>query len=97
MLRASRERPTEAAHKWVYPKIATFVVGASLGLAGMVGNIDWLVNVAIAILAVGFLMRFVGYKRSMHDSEYYEGDDGAVSDVTDTASRPHGKLPEEQE
>lgn len=34
-------------------------VGAVLALAGMAMERTWMVNVAIAVLAVGFLLRFV--------------------------------------
>lgn len=59
MFRSSRERQSEGAQRWVYPKIFLFVIGAALGLAGMTAGIDWLVTVAIAVLAAGVLLRFI--------------------------------------
>jgi hypothetical protein len=38
--------------------MVVFAVGAGLALAGMALEIGWLVNVAIAVLAVAFLLRF---------------------------------------
>ena len=45
--------------------------GAILALAGIWSETEWLVNVAIAFLLVGFMLRFIG-----RDSEEHE--DGAV-------------------
>jgi hypothetical protein len=42
------------------PRMLVFALGAGLALAGMALEIGWLVNVAIAVLVVAFLLRFVG-------------------------------------
>jgi hypothetical protein len=36
MFRSSRETQSENAQRWIYPKIFIFVIGAALGLAGIV-------------------------------------------------------------
>lgn len=41
-------------------RIAIFFVGAAVGVFGMVTDTDWLVGVAIAVLVLGFLLRFAG-------------------------------------
>lgn len=46
--------------------------GAILALAGIWSETEWLVNVAIAFLLVGFMLRFIG-----RDSEDHE--DGAAA------------------
>lgn len=40
-------------------RIRLFGVGAILGLVGMWGDQHWLVNLAIAVLAAGVLLRFL--------------------------------------
>lgn len=41
-------------------RIRLFGAGAILGLVGMWGDQPWLVNVGIAVLAAGVLLRFLG-------------------------------------
>ena len=46
-------------YPWLEWKVRLFVVGASLAVAGMAIEIQWLVVVAIVILFAGFLIRFL--------------------------------------
>jgi len=48
-------------------KLATFIVGAVLGLVGMRFNNSLLVTVAIGVVLVGFLLRFSPKARSDAD------------------------------
>ncbi len=41
-------------------RVWLFAAGAVLGLAGIYLNAGWIVGVAIAVLAVGFAVRFAG-------------------------------------
>lgn len=40
-------------------RLILFVIGATLAVAGMAMEQEWLMNVAIAVLIVGFVLRFV--------------------------------------
>jgi hypothetical protein len=40
-------------------RLVFFVVGATLAVAGMAMTQEWLMNVAIGVLGVGFVLRFV--------------------------------------
>ena len=40
-------------------RVRLFGAGAILALVGMAADAEWLVNVAIGVLVVGFLLRFV--------------------------------------
>lgn len=55
--RPSRERrgPDPRLHL----KILLFVIGAALGIAGMVLERTWLIALAIVLLAVGVLLRLL--------------------------------------
>lgn len=44
---------------WLPLKVALFIVGAATAVAGMVLQRDWLVTVAIVLLGIGFLLRFL--------------------------------------
>lgn len=56
MFDRSRRRP-RAHLEW---RIRLFGVGAILAVAGIATESRWLINVAIAVLALGALLRFVG-------------------------------------
>lgn len=45
--------------RWLGAKIALFSVGAALAVVGMALRIDWLVWVAVAVLASGVLLRLL--------------------------------------
>jgi hypothetical protein len=51
--------------------------GALIALVGMYFDVGWLVWIAIGVLALGFLMRFVG-----RDGEQLDGDDGTEDDAS---------------
>ena len=59
MFRASRGDVTRP-DRFFAIKAVLFVVGASLGIAGMVAEAGWLVWVAIGVLAVAIVVRMVG-------------------------------------
>jgi hypothetical protein len=53
----SRRRDRPVRHlQW---RMRTFALGAVLALFGMSRGIDWLVDVAIGVLVLGFLLRFL--------------------------------------
>ncbi len=56
-----RERPDPHLEKRVY----IFWTGAILGLAGIFMDVGWLVGVAIAVLAVGMVLRFVSSRKNV--------------------------------
>lgn len=56
MFRVSREK---AAGRFFVVKTFLFVLGASLGIAGMVSQRDWLVVIAIVVLAIGVIFRLI--------------------------------------
>lgn len=53
-----RDRP-QGPDIWLPLKMALFVVGAAAAVAGMALERDWLVTVAIVLLALGVILRFV--------------------------------------
>lgn len=55
-----RRDPAAGPDVWLPLKMALFVTGAAAAMAGIALNRDWLVNVAIGLLLLGFLLRFVG-------------------------------------
>lgn len=57
LLRSSAKRGGPDPH--LHWKIAAFVIGAAFGVAGMLRGSRWLLGIAIAILAIGALLRFV--------------------------------------
>ena len=54
-------------------------IGAVLALAGMTLERGWLVNVALAVLVAGFVLRFVGRAR---DADESNGDDDPTPGAT---------------
>ncbi len=46
-------------YPWLEWKVRLFVVGAGLAVVGMALETQWIVAVAIVILFVGFLIRFL--------------------------------------
>lgn len=78
MFRGSRYVESPEADRWVYPKVILFLVGAALGIAGMVAHIDWLVTVALAVLGVAILLRWITRSR-VADAVH---DDGVVDEGT---------------
>lgn len=55
-----RRDPAAGPDLWLPLKMALFVTGAAAAMAGIALHRDWLVNVAIGLLLLGFLLRFVG-------------------------------------
>jgi hypothetical protein len=45
--------------RWLYLKLASFVVGAGLALLGLALRNDLLVTIAIIVLALGVVLRFL--------------------------------------
>ena len=60
MFRVSREPGNE---RFLQLKVALLVLGAGVGVAGMTTDRIWLVNVGIAILVVGFILRLIRQRR----------------------------------
>jgi hypothetical protein len=63
MFRASRGDVT-GSDRFFAIKALLFVVGASLGIAGMVTETGWLVWIAISVLAVAIVVRLIGSRRT---------------------------------
>lgn len=49
--------------RWLHVKMALFVLGAALGIAGMTADNDTLVGVGIFVLAAGVLLRLLPERR----------------------------------
>ncbi|HSM06020.1 MAG TPA: hypothetical protein VK858_15490 [Longimicrobiales bacterium] len=64
-------RDTSGPGPYLEWRVRLLGAGAILALAGIWSETEWLVNVAIAFLLVGFMLRFIG-----RDSEDQE--DGAA-------------------
>jgi hypothetical protein len=58
LFRVSRENQGE--DRFFYPKVILFSVGGGIGVAGMASGRDWLVGIAIGVVGVGILLRFLG-------------------------------------
>jgi membrane protein implicated in regulation of membrane protease activity len=54
------DRSRRGEDVWLGQKMLFFVVGAALGVAGMITGLQWIVWLAIAVLAVGLLLRIAG-------------------------------------
>jgi membrane protein implicated in regulation of membrane protease activity len=52
-------RSTKRDDHFLFWKVRLFAIGATLGLAGIFLDLPLLVWAAIAVLVIGFLMRFV--------------------------------------
>jgi hypothetical protein len=53
-----------------YPvKAAILIVGAGLLLAGVRSDTGWLINIAIGLLAVAVILRFLPQKPSSNDAD----------------------------
>jgi hypothetical protein len=61
MIRIDRSRRSDDI--WLGQKMIFFVVGAALGVGGMVTGQEWLIWVAVAVLVLGFLLRVLGRRR----------------------------------
>ncbi len=57
LFRPSRER--RGADRWLDAKLLLFSLGGAVGVSGMLLDREWLVLTGIAILVVGFLLRFL--------------------------------------
>lgn len=62
-------------YPWIEWKMRLFVVGAALGVGGMVLEMDWIIVLAIVVLFCGFLLRFVPGGRGV-SAEDDTGEDG---------------------
>lgn len=58
LFRASRESPGSV--RFVNLKVFLFAIGGALGVAGMTSGRDWLVALAIGVVGLGILLRFLG-------------------------------------
>ncbi len=65
--RPSREQ--RGTDRFLNLKVAIFCVGAGTALAGILANRNWIINVAIGILLIGVVLRFLGRDRTPPDSE----------------------------
>jgi hypothetical protein len=72
-----RERRADE-YPWLPWKVRLFIIGAVLALGGMAMRMDWLVLVAIGILVLGFMIRFLpGGKGVVHDDDDDEEEEGS--------------------
>ena len=65
IFRPSRDR--RGRDRWLNIKVAIFCLGAGIALVGIASGKNWVVNLAIGVLAIGFLMRFLPRDRSPGD------------------------------
>ena len=65
MFRVSRDRKGEDSFFAI--KVALFAVGAALGIAGMAYGVEWLVWIAIAVVAAGIILRLIAARRDRLD------------------------------
>lgn len=78
MVFLDRSRSREVAHlEW---RIRLFGVGAILAVLGMYFEMPWMINVAIGVLVLGFLLRFVP-SGSRGDADASLGDPDGLDDV----------------
>ena len=70
----SRRRSPSPQHlEW---RIRLFGVGAILGIAGMAAELSWMIWIALAVLMVGFCLRFLPSGESPETAgESEDGDD----------------------
>ena len=59
--------PRAGADRWLVPKMSLFVIGAAIAILGIGLGREWLVDVAIAVLVVGVLLRFIPGRKSPPD------------------------------
>ncbi len=65
MIGVSRDSDRPVRHlEW---RVRLFAAGAALALAGMYMRLDWLINVALGVLLVGFALRFLPEKGGEDD------------------------------
>ncbi|MBI4342220.1 MAG: hypothetical protein HY599_02500 [Candidatus Omnitrophica bacterium] len=55
--------------RFLVVKLATLIVGGVLGLVGMRAGNSWLVGIAIGVVLVGFLLRFLPQREHSESSE----------------------------
>jgi 4-hydroxybenzoate polyprenyltransferase len=65
MLRPSRENRGE--DRLFAVKTLLLVTAASLGIAGMMYRIEWLIWAAIAVVAAGIILRLIADRKRMDD------------------------------
>lgn len=53
------DRSRRGVDRFLDVKMLIFVIGAALGVIGIAREIDWLVYAAIAVLAVGVILRLL--------------------------------------
>jgi hypothetical protein len=66
IFRPSRE--PRGPDRWLNLKVAVFCLGAGIALVGIAADKNWVINLAIGVLAVGFLMRFLPRKNDPSDT-----------------------------
>lgn len=64
-----RRDPAAGPDVWLPLKMALFVTGAAAAVAGIALDRDWLINAALGLLALGFLLRFL---RPRQDPDHHE-------------------------
>lgn len=69
MFRPSR---TQRSAAWLQARMALFVAGAACGLAGMLADRTWLINIGIGLLIVGLLLRFLPERENPSDGVPHE-------------------------
>ena len=66
MFRINRERRVDP-DRFLDLKIALFVIGSITGVIGMARNDRTMITIAMAIIALGIILRFIGRKRAASD------------------------------
>lgn len=84
----SRDRPVRHL-EW---RVRLLGVGAVLGLAGMMMESEWMVNAAIGVLIITFVLRFVG-RKDLHSEPEWAGEEADAASGDDSYAgepRPDG-------
>ncbi|MGI9626973.1 MAG: hypothetical protein ACR2QM_09070 [Longimicrobiales bacterium] len=68
----SRHKADEGLLLW---KVRLFIVGAALGVGGMVTENPWVLWSGVGVLMVGMTLRFFGGRTKREDTEEPHGDD----------------------
>lgn len=68
------------AYPWLEWKVRLFVIGAGLGVGGMVLDNRWIVGAGMAVLLAGFLVRFLPGGRGIPHPEEEEDSNDELSD-----------------
>lgn len=82
-----RPSRTKRAGRWFEWKVRIFLAGAALGLVGIFLNDHRVIVAALAVLAVGVVLRAISSREAEEERWTVEGDDGG-DDPADEPAPP---------